>query len=108
MRTLLWVVIVILVFVAGGLVGSWATSRSVKAGGTVPFFVATSGGTAIGNQVSFTDGFVPVAQKALPAVVNIASSKIVKSPGPSASPFFSDPFFRQFFGNPREFFGPHE
>ena len=50
------------------------------------------------SQVSFNDGFAPVARKALPAVVNIASSKTIRFPG-AQSPFFSDPFFRQFFGD---------
>ena len=108
MRTFFWVAILIVVFIIGGLVGSWATSRSGRVNGTVPFFVATSGGTAIGSEVSFTNGFVPVVRKVLPGVVNIASSKVVKSTGSSSSPFFSDPFFRQFFGNPRQFFGPQE
>jgi serine protease Do len=88
----------------GGLAGSWATART----GHSPFgrvdevamYVSTAGSEAIGRQVSFPNGFVPVARKVLPAVVNIASSKTVRSPdqGPS-SPFFNDPFFRQFFGD---------
>jgi len=53
-----------------------------------------------GGQVSFTSGFAPVAKKVLPAVVNIASSKTIRfSDQGSQSPFFSDPFFRQFFGD---------
>jgi Do/DeqQ family serine protease len=40
-----------------------------------------------------------VAQKVIPSVVNIASTKTVAD----RSPFYSDPFFRDFFGN-----APHE
>jgi serine protease Do len=40
-------------------------------------------------------GFAPVFKPALPAVVSIASSRIVKVP---QTPFFNDPFFQQFFG----------
>jgi S1-C subfamily serine protease len=52
------------------------------------------------GQVSFACGFSAVAAKDLPAVANIASTKIVRTPeGGQMSPFFSDPFSRQFFGD---------
>jgi serine protease Do len=88
----------------GGLAGSWATARTGRSPfgrvDPVAMYVSSADGEAIGRQVSFLNGFAPVAKKVLPAVVNIASSKIIRSPdqGPS-SPFFSDPFFRQFFGD---------
>jgi len=47
---------------------------------------------------NFSNGFAAVLKPALPAVVNIHTSKIVKE-GQNAMPFFNDPFFRQFFGN---------
>jgi serine protease Do len=40
-----------------------------------------------------------VLKPALAAVVNISSSRIVKTPQAPFGPFFEDPFFRQFFGN---------
>jgi serine protease Do len=40
--------------------------------------------------------FAPVLKKVLPSVVNISSSKVVKSPQMDSQ---LDPFFRQFFGN---------
>ena len=95
---------VIVALAVGGLAGSLATAttgRSVLGRvNPVAMFVSSADSEAIGKQVSFVDGFVPVAKKVLPAVVNISSSKIVRSPdqGPS-SPFFADPFFRQFFGD---------
>ncbi len=46
---------------------------------------------------SFKNGFSSVLKPALPAVVNIHSSKVVKPR--SQTPFFNDPFFQQFFGN---------
>jgi serine protease Do len=49
--------------------------------------------------VALTDGFANVVEPLLPAVVNIASSKTVKSQR-GRLPFGDDPFFRQFFGNP--------
>jgi serine protease Do len=88
----------------GGIAGSWATARTGHSifgkVEPVPMFVSIGAGEAAGRQVSFISGFVPVAKRVLPAVVNIASSKIVRSAdqGPS-SPFFADPFFRRFFGD---------
>ena len=92
------------ILAVGAILGSLATVET----GRSPFgrvyaetmFVSGAGGAALGKQVSFLNGFTPVVKKALPAVVNIASSKMVRSPdqGPS-SPFFSDPFFRQLFGD---------
>jgi serine protease Do len=48
---------------------------------------------------SFKNGFASVLAPALPAVVNIHSSKVVKPKNQGDMPFFNDPFFRQFFGN---------
>jgi len=45
-----------------------------------------------------------VAAEAIQAVVNISSTQVVQRRGPS--PFEQDPFFRQFFGDPDELFGP--
>jgi serine protease Do len=43
------------------------------------------------------NSFAPVVKKVLPAVVNISSSKVVKTPAMSGQ-MPNDPFFRQFFG----------
>jgi serine protease Do len=48
---------------------------------------------------SFSNGFASVLKPALPAVVNIHTSKIVKQRPGGDMPFFNDPFFRQFFGD---------
>jgi len=47
----------------------------------------------------FANGFSSVLKPVLPAVVNIHSSKVVKPHSDGTMPFFSDPFFQQFFGN---------
>jgi serine protease Do len=47
---------------------------------------------------NFKNGFSTVIDPALPAVVNISSTKVVKQQV-VPNPFFNDPFFRQFFGN---------
>jgi serine protease Do len=67
----------------------------------------TNSGDA-GSQVSFANGFAPVARKVLPAVVSIASSKIVRST-PGDWPFLDEPLFRRFFGdNSRQSREPRE
>ncbi|MBZ5696566.1 MAG: DegQ family serine endoprotease [Acidobacteriia bacterium] len=47
----------------------------------------------------FANGFATVLKPALPAVVNIHTSKVVKPRQGPGSPFFNDPMFRQFFGD---------
>lgn len=47
---------------------------------------------------SLSNGFASVLKGVLPAVVNIHSSKVVKS-RQQTMPFFNDPFFQQFFGD---------
>jgi len=66
------------------------------AGGTVAVTVAKDNDSGT-ERVSFTDGFAPVVQPVLPAVVNIHASKIVKMPQ-QQMPFLNDPMFQQFFG----------
>jgi serine protease Do len=68
----------------------------------VPVYVAHA--QTRGADSSAEYGFASVFKPALPAVVSIASSRIVKVP---QTPFFNDPFFQQFFGGqfPR---GPQE
>lgn len=85
----------------GTLAGSWAMA---KTGRIVPILTATAD-TAPAARVSFEDGFAPIVKGAVPAVVNVSSSKIIRTPGQNVESPFSDPFFRQFFGNsnPGEF-----
>jgi Do/DeqQ family serine protease len=46
--------------------------------------------------------FTGVAERTIPAVVNISSQQVVRRPN---SPFSNDPFFRYFFGDNPEMFG---
>ncbi len=99
---------VLVALIAGGLIGSRLTaetSRSVAGTDrTIPIAIATTRTEQSSSQVTSGMGFAEVAKSALPAVVNISSSRIIRSTenGPG-SPFFNDPFFRRFFG---EDFGP--
>ena len=50
------------------------------------------------NLAEFKNGYAPVIDPALPAVVNISSTKLVKQQN-NIPGIFSDPFFQQFFGD---------
>lgn len=56
--------------------------------------------------------FVPIVKAVTPAVVNISTTRVVRSPaaGDQMAPFMDDPFFRQFFGEEffRRFQAPRE
>lgn len=54
---------------------------------------------AISPQVKAATSIAPVVKRVSPSVVNIYSTKRVKMATP-LMPFFDDPFFRQFFGDP--------
>jgi serine protease Do len=99
-----WVAVAVIAaaLVGGGILAiglrSW-TGTSVMGAGNLPVTVERNAAPVpLGN---FANGFATVLKPALPAVVNIHSSKVVKQR--QAMPFFNDPFFRQFFGDQ---FGP--
>jgi len=84
------------------LAGVWIAGDRAWYGGRwpVPTIVSADEETGTAGGVSFVSGFAPVAKRVLPAVVNIASSRIVRPPASgSQAPFFSDPLFRRFFGD---------
>lgn len=87
------------VFLVGGALGliAWALAGHSKFGHEklVPVFVSRAVGAAASEGVNST-GFAPVLKPVLPAVVSVASSRIVKIP---QNQFFNDPFFQQFFGH---------
>lgn len=88
-RTSTVVLIAIIAMLVGAL-GVTIHSRSI------PMFIDTAHAatTEAGPLVSFA----PVVKRAMPAVVNISSSKVVKEQQGAANGMFDDPFFRQFFG----------
>ena len=97
----IWPIVLILaVLVFGGLVRAGILH--------LPGFHAVTGGQHISLRIAtdnspvnlsvFKNGFSSVIDPALPAVVNISSTKVVKQQGVQ-NPFSNDPFFRQFFGN---------
>src|SRR5580658_7183955 len=97
-----WVAtVVVLVALAGGAllsqgVRNW-TDHTVFGAPRSPIAVTQNAlPVSLGN---FANGFSAVLKPALPAVVNISSSKVVKPGRNQMSPMFNDPFFRQFFGD---------
>src|SRR4051812_29209579 len=98
-----WIVAIIAAIAVGWFTGSWTTAKArwspFGKSELVPVWMSTAAATQVAKDVSFANGFEPVAQQVLPAVVNIASSKTVRSTtqGPS-TPSLNDPFFEQFFG----------
>jgi len=97
--------VVVLLALAGGAllsqgVRNW-TDHTVFGAPRTPIAITQNAlPVSLGN---FANGFSAVLKPALPAVVNISSSKVVKPGRNQMSPMFNDPFFRQFFGDQ---FGP--
>src|ERR1700740_202384 len=60
----------------------------------IPVFADTSRAAETGAITTFA----PVVKRAMPAVVNISSSKVVKDQGEEGGDLFNNPMFRQFFG----------
>ncbi len=72
--------------------------------GAGKFSLTTAAHLAPVSLGSFQNGFSSVIVPALPAVVNISSSRLVKPPA-HAPDIFRDPFFRRFFGDQEPFPG---
>jgi serine protease Do len=96
-----WVAtVVVLVALATGAILSqqlkdWTGHSVLGASKTAPTIAAEGAPVTLGN---FANGFSSVLKPALPAVVNIRSSKVVKTQIHGGLPF-NDPMFRQFFGD---------
>src|SRR6202158_4534731 len=84
---------VVLIAVIAMLVGALGVTIHSR---SVPVFIDTAHAATVesGPLVSFA----PVVKRAMPAVVNISSSKVVKEQSGMGNGMFDDPFFRQFFG----------
>jgi len=85
------ILLVLVALLTGGLVMSYNHRN-------IPVFVSTA--QAAGYEPGPLVSFAPVVKRAAPAVVNISSSRVVKSRvSQGGQGMFDDPFFRQFFGN---------
>lgn len=95
--------LLIVALVVGAIVGTWAVhwaGHQVFGAPAVPVKVA--GVVDPVRLGGFGNGFASVVDPALPAIVNIRTTHVIKVQN---SPFFNDPMFRQFFGNQ---FGPQQ
>jgi serine protease Do len=87
------------VVIGGALAWTITSSGRTVLGAGSPVTLRIAG-NAVTGPANFSEGFSAVVEPLLPAVVNISTSKVVKSQRGGENPFFNDPFFRQFFGNP--------
>ncbi|MBV9083800.1 MAG: trypsin-like peptidase domain-containing protein, partial [Acidobacteriaceae bacterium] len=81
--------------IGGGLIAAFAVATHTNG----PVAVTARADTNTQRLEGLSNSFADVIEKASPAVVNISSTRIIKaSEQEGENPFFSDPFFRQFFG----------
>jgi serine protease Do len=90
--------VVALALAAGGFLGSWATGVSGHAASASPAVTFAVAPERSAEPVLPAAGFAPVVKQALPAVVNISTSKMIKVKNDDADSFLNDPMFRRFFG----------
>jgi serine protease Do len=100
MRRSIAIAIGVCVLATGAALGlgiaSWTGHAGFASSHAVPILIDQSRAASRGEAANGA-GFAPILQPALPAVVSITSSRLVKVPQ-MQMPFFNDPFFRQFFG----------
>ncbi|MEJ2108736.1 MAG: trypsin-like peptidase domain-containing protein [Acidobacteriota bacterium] len=106
-KTVFIVVVTLFLGAAGGSIIGAQILHENSIG--VPSVVLAAPSPTYSGSISFASGYAPIISKVVPAVVNISSTKVVDNPSAN-SPFFSDPFFRQFFGNqiPQQFNMPRQ
>ncbi len=93
-------VVVLVALIGGGVLAlgfrNWSGHEVFGASNLALTMARSATPISLGN---FNNGFSSVLKPALPAVVNIHTSRMVKSRGSQTMPFFNDPMFRQFFGD---------
>jgi serine protease Do len=101
--------IVIIVLLAGIAIGLFLAA-DLQRFPFNPSYSAPKRPVSPGDLAGVGGDFVEVAKATKPAVVNISTTKVVRSRGAPYSPFFNDPFFRRFLGDDffREFRAPRE
>jgi serine protease Do len=93
------VMMVAIALAAGGFLGSWAMTANGHSSSATPAVTFTVAPERVAEPVSPNAGFAPVVKQALPAVVNISTSKIVKvSNDDDDNSILNDPQLRQFLG----------
>ena len=101
MRHSVAIVVAVCLLIAGAAIGLgvsvWAGHPVFGAAHEVPIYMAQNAASGAAERAygGNSMGFAPILKSALPAVVRITSSRLVKVP---QTPFFNDPFFQRFFG----------
>jgi len=83
------------VIIGGALAWAVGSGGHTVLGAGSPVMLRIAGNSPAGP-VNLNEGFSAVVEPLLPAVVNISTSKVVKSSQRGENPFSNDPFFRQF------------
>lgn len=96
-------VVAFITFAISSATGFTSEHRSAS---LIPAVAASSGAH---EMAGMTASFAPIVKNAQPAVVSIASTKVVKvsNGDEGSSPLFDDPLFRQFFGEKNRPGKPH-
>jgi serine protease Do len=102
-RRSLALAVLIIAAMIGGAIGAVATIAATNR--ATPVYAAANAAYPPSSGMNFQTGFVPIVKRALPAVVSISSSKVVKTQG---GDMFDDPMFRQFFGRQFQFQPPQK
>ncbi|MBV9611881.1 MAG: hypothetical protein JO091_05385, partial [Acidobacteriaceae bacterium] len=86
--------------IGGGLIAAFAVATHTA---RAPISVVARADTNTQRVSQLSNSFADIIEKASPAVVKISMTRIIKASEQQQqnSPFFSDPFFRQFFGGPQ-------
>lgn len=99
-RSIAMVAVAVALLIGGGVAWTVASGGRPVLGATNGVTLRLADDSKAPTIGSLSEGFAPVVEPLLPAVVNISTSKTVKTSQQEESPFEQDPFFRQFFGNP--------
>ena len=100
-RRLLFMLLLLACGFAAGLVLTGRMREAADATAQVAAPPPATAPAAAGGGASLPD-FTRVAERTVPAVVNISSQQVVRRPN---SPYYNDPFFRYFFGDNPDMFG---
>jgi len=90
-----------------GLVVGLSVAAAVACGGGA--LAASDRATVDSAQLqAISRTFVDIAEQITPAVVGVSTSRVVGGASGGAPPFFTDPYFRWFFGEKTPDFGPRD
>src|SRR5947207_1108528 len=89
-----------LVALLGGAAAWVASSSAFEKSSKRPSISINVNNSPLARETKLTSSFAPVTKRVAPTVVNVFTTKTVRNQMPGFTPFFDDPFFRRFFGQP--------